>query len=147
MKTRTALFLGLTGLTVAGILCARRYYRGLSLLEYGLIGVALREGQWMVQIGVYNPTGNTYPVPMLMFNVYDDARNHYGTMYSNRPQFVYPGWTMLDAYLLPTHAALIAPIASLILGESILLTFQGSITLAGLSVPLQFSSEQKMILP
>jgi triacylglycerol esterase/lipase EstA (alpha/beta hydrolase family) len=48
-------------------------------------------------------------------------------MYSDRMQYIYPGWTRLDAYLLPTYAALFASIASLVLGERINLTFQGQL--------------------
>ncbi len=136
------------GVTLTGLgfyIYGRNYYNGIEKLQYGLVGVGPQGNEWLVEIAVNNPTGYTYPVPAMFFNVYDGANNYYGALHSVQMQWIRPGWTKLNAWLAPNLATVIASLLSAILpGEDLNLVLDGGMTIGGYNIPLQIPITQKL---
>lgn len=143
MKAITAI--GIVIAVGGGGLYVHRYYKGIDTLQYGLNGLAMQGDEWRVELTVNNPTGFTYPVPALFFNVYDKAGNYYGPLHSTAMQFIKPGVNYLTAYLVPNFTTIIASLVHALLpGQDLELMFDGYITIAGYPVALKIPITQKL---
>lgn len=142
---RKGILIGL-GLTAVGIgIYSMRYYKGIYKLNYSIIGLGIQGQQWHIELGIYNPTNFTYPVPGVFFNVYDKAGNYLGVVYSNVMQYVHPGANKIDAYLVANLAATITALVSALLpSEPLELLLDGYLQIAGEAIKLQIPITQKL---
>jgi hypothetical protein len=132
---------GLVGISVWGY----NYYQGIYELQYGFHDLGFEGEQIWVELVVNNPTGHTYPVPMLFFNVYDKLGNYYGVVYSNVLQWVEPGVNVVRAYLVANVATVIASLALLIVpGAQLDLMLDGTISIGEQSLKLQIPIHQTL---
>lgn len=122
MNTATKIVLAGGVLAAVG---AYSYYRNLNNLQFQVNGVTVDN---LNRIGVTIMVGNpsafwSYPVPRLIINVMDANGAYLGTMVSEQLQWIRPGASTLQAWILPEFTSLANLLSALITGANTLNAF------------------------